>query len=467
MSLVNVFVVPRFLGVNRLGTYATILTVVSVVSIVSSFGTSNQIVKSVARDPDSARSLVAHAVMVRLALWLPLATTAILIAATTENNRYITLFFAAALSSAAIGLVTSAINAALQGNQSIGRAAFLGSIIAVATQVATIAALIAGGGVLALGLVGLCFSCVGLAAIVPVFRSRLPGSVRWQNATLKVVIAGGLPFVAWDLALQIYGAIDYVLLAVLTDAHTVGSYAFAYRLASIPVFVGTIVTASVYASLAASAKTQTEWFKTVLTNAVRVTLVATLPMAVGLAVLAPHITQLVGGSDDFDDSIPIIAILACHIPLATMHTVLGTSLFALDRQRLVAIAGWTAALANPIVNLAAIPLSNSVWGNGAIGASVVTVATECLMGVWLWNVVGNRLERRKVASAGARTMLASLVMGASVYLLVPVTGVLFVIPVGAGVFAVAAAIFRVFTPRQVVDLRWLAMGLAAPRREVG
>ena len=59
--------------------------------------------------------------------------------------------------------------------------------------------------------------------------------------------------------------------------------------------------------------------------------------------------------------------------------ILGTVLIAASRQRAWTIVGILAGVFNPLVNLWAIPFTQRVFGNAAIGAAVVTVATELVM----------------------------------------------------------------------------------------
>ncbi len=61
--------------------------------------------------------------------------------------------------------------------------------------------------------------------------------------------------------------------------------------------------------------------------------------------------------------------------------ILGTALIAASRQRAWTIVGIFAGIFNPLVNLWAIPFTqnNPHIGNAAVGAAVVTVATELVM----------------------------------------------------------------------------------------
>ncbi|MEO6044650.1 MAG: oligosaccharide flippase family protein [Tepidiformaceae bacterium] len=450
-SLATILLVPRLLGVDRLGTFATLSTVAGLLSLVAGLGTTNHLVREVARDPANSANLVAHVVVVRLAIWLAFTAAAVVFTITILQDQYLLGLVVVSLLSTGLGLVSGTLMAALQGNQTLGRAAIFGAVLAVFGQTVALVVLARGGGILALYVAGLCFSIVGCAVVASIFWQRLMGPIHFSRTTWKLVVAGGVPFLAWELALQIYGASDYIMLAALTDSRTVGAYSFAYRIAGIPIFVATIITASVFASLATSAANDARWFRTVLTLATRTTLVCTLPMAVGIAVLAPEITRSIGGQS-FGASTPLLIILAFHIPLAATHTILGTSLFAMDRQKVMVIVGWIAAVFNVLLNAVAIPLSVHFWSNGAIGSSVCTLATECFMGLWIWRAVGARLDRRAVIFAGARSLVACAGMGVAVRLLVPIVGFPIVVPLGAMIYIALAVQLRVVSIASLREL---------------
>ena len=230
-ALVGVLLVPRFLGANGLGAYAAITTVVALISLVASLGTANHVVREVARNPARAADLVAHTVVARLGVWAVFFILSLLVAAATTRDAYTTLVVAVMVAGAGVGLMVAPMQSALQGAQRLGKAAIVGSAVAVGGQAAVIAVLAFGGGILALAVVGTITTAVTLAFTLPLFWGHLRGPVKWSRLSLTAVFSGGLPFLMWEAALHVYGGIDYLVLGILTDAGTVGRYAFAYRLA--------------------------------------------------------------------------------------------------------------------------------------------------------------------------------------------------------------------------------------------
>lgn len=451
-TLAGILVIPRFLGASGLGIFASAGAVAGIVRLGAGLGMSNELVRRVARSPGKAADYIAHATAVRLALWAPAMAIGLVVVLTRVDDFIIGAVIVSTLLGAGVALVGDAATAGLQGNQTFARAALVGGVVGLATQATTITVLMLGGGLIGLCLVGLVSSVAAAAVSVFLFWRRLGRPVQWSTGVAREVARAGLPFLAWELALQVYGSIDYVLLAWMTNSRTVGEYAFAYRLAGIPVFAATIVTTAIYPSLAATARRDPEFFRRVLTHGSRAVLVVTLPMATGLAVLAPQFTRLVGGRG-FDSAGPLLAIVSVHVPLVSMNTVLGVGMFALDRQRRMALAGFIAAILNPAANLIAIPLSVHLWGDGAIGSSIVTVATECFMGTWIWIALAQHLDWPQLLSSGGRALAVCVVMGVVVRLAQPEIGTLGAVPLGALIWVAGGLAVKLVSPDDARKLR--------------
>lgn len=450
-TLVSTLFVPRFLGASTLGSYTTIYTAASLISLGAAFGSSNEIVKSVARDRSAAASIVAQAIAIRLLLWAVASITCLTIAAIVAGGALI-LATSLILLGAGVGLVGGALQNGLQGNQTLGRAAAIGALVGVMTQAATIAALALGAGLIGLAIIGLVSALAITGGSTWIFTRSVPRSLRWSRKRVRTLVRSSLPFLANEAALAVYGSIDFLLLAALTNSSTVGNYSLAYKLAGIPVFASTIVMSAIYPSLAESAGRDDAWFRRVVTSGTRLVLLVTLPMAAGLMAVAPEIVHIVGGGTEFKHAVPVLFLLAMFVPAASVHTILGTSLFARDRQRIVAAIAWLSAILNPLLNLAAIPLAVHLWGNGAIGAAAVMAPTELISGFLVWRAVGDDVDRRALLSAGTRALAACVLMALVARLVVGPAGLFVAVPAGALTYALLCVQFRLISIRDVIKV---------------
>jgi O-antigen/teichoic acid export membrane protein len=194
----------------------------------------------------------------------------------------------------------------------------------------------------------------------------------------RVLVRGGLPLLVLTGFGLIYGTLDVPLLEFIAGSREVGWYALAYKWVSIPIFMSTAVVAAYFPRFASLGKANSPEFPVQVNRAILFTTVVAVPAAVGLGVVAADLLGFFY-SEDFSKSVPLMQILAIHIPVAAVDTILAMSLIAIDRQRKYIVVAGCAAVLNPIACIIAIHVTMRTHDNGAIGAAIVTVATEVLI----------------------------------------------------------------------------------------
>lgn len=454
-SLANILIVPRFLGAADFGVFALATTVAMTVTLAASFGANNYIVKAVAREPSEAAATVAHVVAVREVLWLAaliaFLPASYLLIDDPEHRLVFTIVFA----NAAFMLASSAALSALQGNHTMGKAALVGSLIGLIGQGVVVAVLFMGGGLLAVVITGATPAALGSLSAVYLFWLTFGRRIEWSLMRARQVVAGSLPFLAWDAALFIYGSIDYLLLGFLSDSKTVGEYAFAYKIASIPVFFTTIMGAALFPSFSKNIHQQVEWTRRALTNSIRIITLVTLPMAVGFGLLATDISRIVGG-DEFARSGVLIPIVVMVVPLAAIDTILGAALFARDKQGTWARIAWLAAVLNISCNLVLIPVCAHAFNRPALGAAIVTLVTECFMATFAWTMMRDYLDFPRVLRALGACIASCVAMSVVVLVSKPTIGLVPSAALGAVTFVAFALALGVV---RFDDARWLRNAL--------
>ena len=110
------------------------------------------------------------------------------------------------------------------------------------------------------------------------------------------------------------------------------------------------------------------------------------------------------------NAVPLLRILALHIPIVGLDIILGSVVIAADRQRQWVMVSVTAAVFNPLLNLAAIPLTQRLLHNGAIGAAVITVMTELILMVGAISLRPQGVLDKSTIQMLLRITLASLAM---------------------------------------------------------
>jgi O-antigen/teichoic acid export membrane protein len=223
-----------------------------------------------------------------------------------------------------------------------------------------------------------------LATLVPTtLVTGYAARVRFRNASLGVarltgLVRAALPFLGWNLALRVYGEIDKILLAIFATDAVVGWYAAAYRIVFLPGFIATLIMTPLLPVLSRHAADRGA-FRETLRQSVDLVLLSTLPLTALIIGLAPAIPSTLHWSAPFSNSIPLLIILAFHVPLAAVDVMLGTALVALHREGRWFGVAVLAVVFNLSLNVVLIPILQSATGNGAIAAATVTLMTELLM----------------------------------------------------------------------------------------
>jgi O-antigen/teichoic acid export membrane protein len=304
-----------------------------------------------------------------------------------------------------------------------------------------------------------------LASLIPcvlswrMLRPRLHRPFHFDPRVWRLLIRGGVPLMTLTIINLIYGTIDIPILGALTDNVQVGWYGLAYKWVGIPVFIVTAVTAAYFPRFSAHGKPMTQEFPRLVNKAVFIVLLAAIPASIGLIVVAEDLITLLY-EPEYGPAIVLIQILAAQIPLAAMDTVLATALIASDRQGRYLWVSIAAAVFNPPACIVLISWSNDRYGNGAIGAAIVTILTELIVltGAMILRSKGV-LDRPTMWRAG-RIVAAGLVI-------VPVVLGLHAWPLavqiasGAASYGLALLVFRVVSPG---ELRALVASFTAGRR---
>jgi O-antigen/teichoic acid export membrane protein len=379
-TAVVVAVLPRKLDAADYGVFQFASVFVGYFALVALLGTNTFLVKAVARDPGSVGRYVCNAVALKFVLSAVLTAFALGASwALGYPTRTVAL-----VAVACILMLTNVINdtfaAALQGLEQMGQMALWRVLQTYVAVGASLFVLLSGHGIVAYAVVAPICAVVPLVAngwhLWPHVRQALGIDTRiWRELTV-----GGMPFMAWSAILVLYGTIDIPLLRALAGDAAVGSYSLAYAWVGMPAGFSSIVTSAIMPSLSANAARQsmTE-FARLANRAITLVVFVAFPASLGIALVAPDVFRLLHYRAGFEHAVPLIQILAIHIPIVGLDMVLGTVLFAVDRQNKWILVGAAAALLNPLLNVVAIPFAVRRIGSGGVGAAGVTVVTELFM----------------------------------------------------------------------------------------
>ncbi len=408
VSVAILLVVPRIVGEETFGQLSFAIVFVGFLDLLVNMGTGTYLIKVIARDPNAAGRYVANAIALKAVLATVLITAGIGLAFLVDMPGTTKWIIAAYCLGMAINVVGFTIGAGLTGLQLLAGVARWNMVQGVV------------GGLLSL-LVSTYGSIVVASFVMALsFLIPIPANLRKLWPYLKAdhklrfrlaieILKGGVPFFILAALLVVYGTIDIPILQALTSSDEVGWYALAYRWVGIPALFAVTVATAFFPALSAEGAGSSAAFTSLANRALRLVVFVATPAAIGIALVAqPFLDLLYHG--EFNQAVPLLRILAIHIPVVGLDVILGSTVMAADRQRQWVRVSVVASLFNPLLNLVAIPWSQGAFGNGAIGAAIVTVVTELMLMVGAISLRPAGVLDRMTINALLRMLLASLTM---------------------------------------------------------
>ena len=258
--------------------------------------------------------------------------------------------------------------------------------------------------------------CAGIGALV-LLRCLAPmgvPAVRVHGQTIKVLFSAGTSFLFFNLILALQTNVDAVFLSKLASAQAIGWNAAANKLTGFLIFPATALIGALYPTLCRLHGHDFAVFGHTARSALRMTLIAAVPTALGCA-LFPQIGIAFFGIDAYAPAEDNLRVLAVYVLLVYFTMPLGTTLVAAGRQRAWAAAQFACVLISVAFDPLLIPWFQQTTGNGGLGVCVSAVGSEVLMvaaGIWLLprGVLDRSLWRTLFVALGAGVAMTAVAM---------------------------------------------------------
>jgi O-antigen/teichoic acid export membrane protein len=415
LSIISVLIVPRYLGDEGLGhiTFATGLIMVGLA--LTSLGTEPYVVKQIAADQTRAGPLLALSYATRLFTSVVVALALVIALQVWRVDAELRAVLYAGAAMLVVMSISRAQSAAIQGLQRMRWFSLSEVLNKVMVTVAGAALLLAGFGVTTYALVMLAGALVALGTgSLFIARQRFELG-RLRSIDLRPFLAGALPFFMLGLIGQAYQWLDVTMLMLFTSSAVVGWYGAALQLYSTANFLPFVLSTALLPALTQIRDDRDELLRVARGGLAGVVLTS-VPMAVGLAVLSGRLIDFLGYPGSFDNSAPLLAILAFTLPLTGALMVMSTVVAAVDRQ-----AEWAKLIAVSLaidVALSAvlIPIFANTHANGGIGAAIAAVSVEALQILLAMRLLPTGLINSALIRTAIKTLLASGAMAVAVLL---------------------------------------------------
>ena len=278
-------------------------------------------------------------------------------------------------------------------------------------------------------------------------RAHGPVRVRFHGdawlASLRQAAPIGLSFIV----IQIHVGFGLVALGLFDGERAAGLYAAPQRLVLYLTAVSSMLGAAVYPRLSALWTEEREGYERVVRLGFRVMVLASVPLAVGGALVARPLLDLVYGPGYQDGALAFRWLVPSVVPIY-VSMLFGYALLAAGGERRYFVASVTGAAVVVTANMALIPRLH------VLAPAVATLAAECavfvLMAGSMRRVAGVAAGRAVWAAAGAAALMAGAI------LVIRTAPVAVQIAVGAVVYIAGVAALKGLSPADIGLLRELA-----------
>jgi O-antigen/teichoic acid export membrane protein len=460
-----VALLPRYLGDIDSGRWALASFMILLLGLLTDCGTSSFLAKEVARldSHETVATYTLNALIFRLPLALTVCLLGIIFVNLAGYDHTTKSVFYAFLPAIPLSSITQLLSASLAGLQRMRPAAWVAVISRVTYALIVLLLMRMNYGVVQAALATNVSILIGLFCIAPYALNNLGTHARINLQLAKAIFLGGLPFLTWQIALVAYGQIDILLLSFLSTSAAVGWYSLAYQIVLIPAFVPTILTTALFPRLSRLAREDMALFIKTARKAFALLFVCVSPISIGTFVIAHDLISFLHYPSEFHHSVILIRILALHMPSVAVTTLLGVCLITSDRQKRWALVGIEAAILNVTINLLAIPISDRLFQNAAIGAAISTDITELFMLLSAFFLLPRGFWSREELSTALRCLLATAIMALVVFKTLQYTNLPMAVVTGAVAYVCLSLTLGII---KADDLRWLASYYRPKRRDL-
>jgi O-antigen/teichoic acid export membrane protein len=409
ISIALYVVMARRLGEAGFGVFTFSLSFVTLVTTLGDFGQDRILTREVARDRNALTDYLGNTLGLKLSLATPalgLALVFLILSGTEEETQLTVVLLGIAV------IAELLMSTEFSVFQAFERMAPLPIVLIsqrLVTAVVGIIALLNGAGVVAVAtiyLIGAIFALL-LSTIFLVRLEKPELTVdrsRWwplMKAAIPVGLAGVFATVLFR--------VDTAMLAAFDTPEVVGNYGAAYRLLETTLFLSWSIGAAVYPVFSRLSRSSQPPIARLYERSLQLVVALTLPLAVGAAVLAEPLIDLLYTSE-FSQAADALALLAPAIALFPIAYITGYLLVSQDRQ---IVSTWTygiVAVENILLNLYLIPV-HSLKG-AAIGTSISYVLVLCSVLFFARRTAGPVDWRRILLSSGLASAASGLAMWA-------------------------------------------------------
>lgn len=380
IAFLSFFFVARWSGPVTTGAYFYAVAITSVFVTLADLGLTPVVIREYASDPARGRRFAQAALRAKSFL-IPLAVVASLgYALLRGSDSSVMLAVAIACGVLSADSLSLLLYGILRGSQKLRfEAAGMLMTQVVTAVVAMASAWFLRGNVEALVFALLCGSAWNLGWSWWHVRRLDFDKGGWTRQDLFQMMRLAVPFALAGMFVKVYSYVDTLFLEAYWTKAEIGHYAVAYKLTYAFQFLPLTFVAALYPGLSAMhARGDREALTRALHGSLRLMMLISVPLAVGLSAFSPLVPRVFGSS--YASAVPILQVLSWVLIPIFWDFPLGSLLNATHRAHLKTASMGVAMVINVIANAVLVP---SYGGVGASYAAIISFVTLGLSGLYL------------------------------------------------------------------------------------
>ncbi|MBP9731853.1 MAG: flippase [Candidatus Magasanikbacteria bacterium] len=268
-------------------------------------------------------------------------------------------------------------------------------------------------------------------------KYRLKIRPRYSREIIFYLLPIAVPFALAMIFGRVFAYADSVMLSKIAGDAAVGWYSVPYKIAYAFQFIPFALIAGLYPRMSEYFAHDEKRLGEVFSQGLRYLLIVSVPMSVGIIVLAPRIITTFFGSK-YDPSVVPLQILMVGVVAGFVNVLLGALLNATGKQKTQTTYVGITMLANIMLNFILIPKMNIQ------GAAIAATLGNILLFTISWITVSKNIiiPYRELAVLSMKLVLASAVMAVAVWYTSMHVQVLIAAIIGGLVFGVLFALMK-------------------------
>jgi O-antigen/teichoic acid export membrane protein len=441
----------------QLGILTIVFAISSFAFVIADWGQGTYLVREMARGRIDEPELIGSALLFRLATIVFSSAIAVVIALALRYNCQIVMLTLLAMTAAVPTTLFVPFDCSFRAKDRMDIDAFANIVGKAMTLVAIAIVLGLGGGLTGLILmvgVGNCSTL--LVGVIAARRLDIVVKAPVMKA-LWELLRHGAPIAAFSLVLASQPFLEILLLSALAGPAVVGWYGAFRSIYGVVTSPGLILLGASFPELSRASLSVPDLRRTI-DAAGRVMFIAAAFASSALYIFADHIVAIIYGHGRFEQTASILRVSAIFIPLLFFALFLASVLFAVGRNKELALLNIARISVYVALSWLLIGYWQQRFENGAIALVIIAGVVEIPAMIAYLTLLPKGAVASSTTLNVAQAYIASLCTVAPLSMLQPL-GLLYLIPLFALLFAVAAMVTRLVLPR---DLR-LAMEVARSR----